>query len=116
MKSLILATCVGVAALSFGCDKPESGSGSGPAAKTTPGGSGAAGAGGSAATQQAAEPEHNRLPIGEKTVGDLKLVATMDAPIKTSGGGEGAFDVVITGGKPKAVRFWIGSESGDGSV
>lgn len=111
MKSLILATLVGVAALSFGCDKPESSSGGGPAANTTSGGSA-----GSAATQQAAAPEHARLPIGEKTVGDLKLVATMDAPIKTSGGGEGAFDVVITGGKPKAVRFWIGNESGDGAV
>lgn len=109
MKSLILAACVGVAALSFGCDKPESGGG-GSTANTSSGGSAPA------ATQQAASGEHKRLPIGEKTVGDLKLVATMDAPIKASGGGEGAFDVVITGGKPKAVRFWIGNESGDGSV
>ena len=49
-------------------------------------------------------------------MGGLTLVATMDAPIKATGGGEGAFDVVITGGKPKAVRFWIGTESGEGSV
>ena len=38
------------------------------------------------------------------------------SPIKVSGGGEGAFDVVITGGTPKAVRFWIGNEGGEGSV
>jgi hypothetical protein len=48
---------------------------------------------------------HNCIPLGEHTVGDLKLFATMDAPIKASGGGDGAFDVVVTGGTPKAVRF-----------
>ena len=34
--------------------------------------------------------------------------------------GKGAFDLIVTGypagQKPKAVRFWVGSESGDGSV
>src|ERR687889_589182 len=40
--------------------------------------------------------------------------ATPAAPVKP--GGEGAFDVVITGGKPKAVRFWVGTESAEGSV
>jgi hypothetical protein len=63
---------------------------------------------------------HARLPIGEKTVNGLKFVATMDEPIKAAGGGEGAFDLVITGypagQKPKAVRFWVGNEAGDGSV
>ena len=57
---------------------------------------------------------HNRIPIGETTVGGLKLVATMDSPVKP--GGEGAFDLVITGGKPKAVRFWVGTENAEGSV
>jgi hypothetical protein len=107
MKSLILVTCVGVAALSFGCDKPES-SGGGSGANTSSGGSTPA------ATQQAASGEHKRLPIGETTMSGLKLVATMDEPVKP--GGEGAFDVIITGGKPKAVRFWVGSETGEGSV
>ncbi len=112
MKGFIFAACVGVAVLSSGCkddDKPQT-SGGGSAANTSSGGSAPA------ATQEAASGEHRRLPIGETTQGGLKLVATMDAPIKASGGGEGAFDVVITGGKPKAVRFWIGNESGDGSV
>src|SRR5687768_3732064 len=103
MKSLILVTCVGVAALSIGCDKPESGGG-GSGANASSGGSAPA------ATQQAASGEHKRLPIGETTMSGLKLVATMDEPVKP--GGEGAFDVVITGGKPKAVRFWVGSETG----
>ncbi len=112
MKGVIFATCVGVAVLSSGCkddDRPQP-SGGGSAANTSSGGSAPA------ATQQAAPGEHRRLPIGETTKGGLKLVATMDAPIKTSGGGEGAFDVVITGGKPKAVRFWVGTESGEDSV
>ena len=108
MKSLILVSCVGVAALTFGCDKPESGSGGGSGGNTSSDGSARA------ATQQAASGEHKRLPIGETTMSGLKLVATMDEPVKP--GGEGAFDVVITGGKPKAVRFWIGNESGAGSV
>ena len=98
--------------MSFGCadDKPQAGA---PAANASPF------VATPAATQSAAAvgpSEHNRLPIGEATVGGLKLVATMDAPVKAAGGGEGAFDVVITGGKPKAVRFWIGDESAEGSV
>lgn len=60
--------------------------------------------------------EHKRIPLGQTTVGDLKLVATMDEPISAAGGGEGAFDLVITGGKPKAVRFWVGTEAGAESV
>ena len=60
--------------------------------------------------------EHARLPIGQQTVGTVTLVATMDAPVNAAGGGEGAFDVVIKPTKPKAVRFWIGMESGEGSV
>src|SRR5436190_15870715 len=60
----------------------------------------------------------NATPLGEKTVAGLKLKAVQDEPIKA--GGEGAFDLSITGypagQKPKAVRFWVGVESGDGSV
>lgn len=32
------------------------------------------------------------------------------------GDGEGAFDLVITGGKLNPVRFWVGTENADGSV
>ena len=109
MKRILLATCVGVAVLSAGCkdeDKPQASGGGGPAATTTSGGS-AAGEGGD-------DDQHNRVPIGETTTSGLKLVATMDEPVKP--GGEGAFDVVITGGKPKAVRFWVGPEDAKGSV
>ena len=60
----------------------------------------------------------NQIAIGEATVNGLKFKAMQDEPIKA--GGEGAFDLVITGypagGKPKAVRFWVGVESGDGSA
>ena len=59
--------------------------------------------------------EHaNRVELGSKTVGGLTLSATQDDPIKA--GGEAAFDLVITGGKPKAVRFWVGTEDGEGSA
>lgn len=105
MKSLIFATCVGIAVLSAGCkDDEKSKTGGGP---STPSGSAPA------ATQQASG-EHKRLPIGETTMSGLKLIATMDEAVKP--GGESAFDVVITGGKPKAMRFWVGTEDAKGSV
>jgi hypothetical protein len=105
MKSFIFATCVGVALLSAGCkddDRSKSSTGAGAPTATAP------------ASVEHADAGHARLPIGETTHGNLKLVATMDAPVKP--GGESAFDVVITGGKPKAVRFWVGTETGEGSV
>jgi hypothetical protein len=77
-----------------------------------------------AATQPgaAAKPtddEHlNKTVLGETTVRGMKFKALQDAPAKP--GGEGAFDLVITGypagGKPKAVRFWVGTENAEGSV
>ena len=105
MKGFIFATCVGVAVLFTGCkddEKSKTGTGAGAPSGSAP------------ATTQQASGEHKRLPIGEMTNSGLKLVATMDEPVKP--GGEGAFDVVITGGKPKAVRFWVGTETGEGSV
>ena len=59
--------------------------------------------------------EHpNRVELGTQTVGALQLKAAQDEPIKP--GGEGAFDLSVTGGKPKAVRCWVGLESGEGST
>jgi hypothetical protein len=56
--------------------------------------------------------------LGETTVNGLKIRGLQDEPIKP--GGEGAFDLQVTGypagGKPRAVRFWVGTESGDESV
>src|SRR5688572_28649363 len=53
----------------------------------------------------------NQLTLGETTSNGLKFKAAQDEPIKA--GGEGAFDLVITGypagAKPKAVRFWVGT-------
>jgi hypothetical protein len=115
MKSLVVAVCVCAAvAVSAGCkgedDKPQAGAGGSAAPAPAP-------AAPSTAAGEEAEhehDEHDRLPIGEATAGGLKFVATMDEPVKP--GGEGAFDVAITGGKPKAVRFWVGVESAEGSV
>jgi hypothetical protein len=63
--------------------------------------------------------EHEKMiPIGEATAGGMKFAAAREETVKE--GGEAAFDLVVTGypagGKPKAVRFWVGLESGDGSV
>lgn len=109
MKRFVLSTALGIAVLTAGCGDDSSTTGTSTAAPqtSTPAADDAA-----AATAPAAA--HNRLALGETTVGSLKLVATQDAPVKP--GGEGAFDVVITGGKPKAVRFWVGTESAEGSV
>jgi hypothetical protein len=60
----------------------------------------------------------NAITLGETTVAGLKITAKQDEPVKA--GGEGAFDLLITGypagGKPKAVRFWVGVETGEGSA
>jgi len=71
-----------------------------------------------AATQPGADVHGNALSLGTTTAGGLTLAASQDNPIKA--GGEGAFDLKVTGypagGKPKAVRFWVGVESGEGST
>ena len=103
-----LALLVAGVALLAGC-KEEGGSGSGstPPAPTSPATS--------TAPRSDGKSDHpNAVAIGEKTVAGLQLKALQDAPIKP--GGEGAFDLRVTGGKPKAVRFWVGLESGEGSV
>src|SRR5688500_15625730 len=107
MRSYIFFACVGIATLSASCKDDDK-------TKNAGGGASAPAMPVPAATQPAASGEHNRLPIGQQTMSGLKLVATMDEPVKP--GGEGAFDVVITGGKPKAVRFWVGTEDAKGSV
>ena len=108
MKKLMLATCLGAAVLSAGCGD-ESTTSTGASASNAPAGSSKP-----PAAPTTAGGEHARIPIGETTQAGLKLVATMDSPVKP--GGEGAFDVVISGGKPKAVRFWVGTEDAKGSV
>ena len=114
MKLFAIATFVGLVVLFTGCkdeDTPQSG---GPSPATTSGSATPAG-GPHDADHKDADDHPNRVPLGEKSVGGMKLVASQDEPIKP--GGEGAFDLVITGGgKPKAVRFWVGTESGEGSV
>src|SRR5687767_5377014 len=103
MRKLLAIAVVGAMGFGVGCDKDNKNNtagGNNTPAKNTGGGGGDKPAAG-----------HGRIPIGETTAGNLKLVATMDEPIKSAGGGEGAFDLVITGypagQKPKAVRFWV---------
>jgi hypothetical protein len=104
MRTLLIAITAGVFAFAGGCREDRSGEGPPPGAPTdSPQASPAPAAG-----------HHNRIPLGEKVVGGLKLEAMMDEPVRP--GGEGAFDLVITGGKPRAVRFWVGVEDARGSV
>ena len=113
MKNLMFAACVGVAVLSAGCGE-ESTTSTGGSSANTPAGSSTPTAAPTTAGGKHDSEEHARVPIGEATQAGLKLVATMDSAVKP--GGEGAFDVVVTGGKPKAVRFWVGTEDAKGSV
>ncbi len=114
----MFAALVGIAMLSAGCgDESTTPSGTSPAPAPTQ--DSHAHADGSTHAAHTAAPatapaEHGRIPIGETSQSGLELVATQDAPVKP--GGDGAFDVVITGGKPQAVRFWVGTEDGQGSV
>lgn len=118
-KKLLAFAVVGILALGAGCDKDDKKNapqGGNTPAQNAP----AQNAGGGGGGGDKPAGHHARVPIGEKTVNGLKFVATMDEPIKAAGGGEGAFDLVITGypagQKPKAVRFWVGNEAGDGSL
>ena len=118
MKTFFVAACVSFATFSAGCGE-ESTSPTTASPAQAPVDNGHAHADGTTHAPHPDAPtttaaEHGRIPIGQTSQGGLKLVATQDAPVKP--GGEGAFDVVITGGKPKAVRFWVGAESGEGSV
>jgi hypothetical protein len=65
-----------------------------------------------AAAPKGNDDHPNQIVLGETTAGGLKFRALQDEPVKP--GGEGAFDLQITGypagGKPKAVRFWVGNE------
>ncbi|HYE18722.1 MAG TPA: hypothetical protein VEA69_09775 [Tepidisphaeraceae bacterium] len=116
----VLATA---AAMLAGCKddpKPQTPGGTqggGTPAATTPAANAPAAPAASPAKSDKDE-HHNQTTLGETTIAGLKLKAMQDEPVKP--GGEGAFDLVITGypagGKPKAVRFWVGVESGDGST
>jgi hypothetical protein len=67
-----------------------------------------------AAAKTPADDHVNQTVLGETEARGLKFRALQDAPAKA--GGEGAFDLIVTGypagGKPKAVRFWVGTERG----
>ena len=107
MKGIIFAAFAVLAAALVGCNDESTPSGAASNTQSPPS---------TQPTTSHGSAEHARLPIGQQTVGTLTLVATMDAPVNAAGGGEGAFDVVIKPTKPKAVRFWVGTESGEGSV
>ena len=108
-RTIVIGTILSSAAVLAGCkDDTSTTPTPAPQAPTTP-----------AATQPGTKaPGHDDHPdsteLGSKQVGGLDFKAMQDGPVKA--GGEGAFDLVVTGGKPKAVRFWVGTEDGKGSV
>jgi hypothetical protein len=61
--------------------------------------------------KEAAEP---RTPIGEQTIGGVTIAAAVVGEIKA--GAESEIKLTIKGGKPTAVRGWIGLENGKGSA
>ena len=122
-RTLLIGTILTTTVVLAGCKEDTSTSStSGSQAPTTPAtpqpGRKASGKGDHAGHDHAAPgktDEHaNRIELGTKKVAGLDLKAMQDEPVKA--GGEGAFDLIITGGKPKAVRFWVGTEDGKGSV
>ncbi|MDB5294071.1 MAG: hypothetical protein JWO31_54 [Phycisphaerales bacterium] len=122
--TLSLALAAGLALGSAGCKDDRATTAPAPAAKPTAGGhSPDDGPGHGSATVPAdgttgAEHHADAKPLGEKTQGGLTFSAVQDEPVKA--GGEGAFDLKVTGypagGKPTAVRFWVGTEAGAESV
>lgn len=55
------------------------------------------------------------VALGQSTAGAYTIRASRDAGPVTPGG-EAAIDVWVTGAKPAAVRFWIGTEDARGSI
>ena len=106
MTSMLAALAVSVAG---GCkDEPK------PAPATQ-----AAKPGEKPATPAGQPDEHpNAVSLGKKTAGGMTIAAMQDEEVKA--GEETAFDLKITGypegKKPKAVRFWVGLESAEGSA
>jgi hypothetical protein len=101
MKRHSLPISLAAALAIVGCkDEPQTGGGdkgAAPAATAPVGGHAKAGA---------------KQVLGNKSAGGYELKGFQSGPIE-----EGDLDLVITGaGKPKAVRFWVGVESGHGSV
>ena len=110
-KTTAFLTLSAALALAGGCKKDEAGGG--PPAGNPPA------AASQAAAKGGGEDHPNRVVLGETTTANgTKFRALQDEPVKP--GGEGAFDLQVSGytagGKPKAVRFWVGTEAADGSV
>ena len=115
--SLLLAGCAEESGTGTGT---TGGTATGTATSTATGTASSSGTMSRSATAPATAPgaaggDHpDAVSLGEKTVGGLQLKAMQDDVVKP--GGEGAFDLKVIGPKPKAVRFWVGVESGEGSV
>jgi hypothetical protein len=60
--------------------------------------------------------EGDLTPIGNATIGGVEVKASQEGELKP--GGEAGFEVSLPGGtaKPKAVRFWVGTEDAEGSA
>jgi hypothetical protein len=120
MKSWVFAMLTGLFVFVAGCGKEDAKPANGGGAET-------------ASTKKSGDDHHDHdhdhghdhehgedhpesVPLGETAMNNLKIVATQHETPKP--GSEAAFDVTVTGGntKPKAVRFWVGTEDAKGSV
>lgn len=65
--------------------------------------------------QKPAEGHGAHIELGTKTVAGIEIEAEQEGALKP--GSEGGFEFTLNGGqKPKAVRAWVGVESGEGST
>lgn len=64
------------------------------------------------------DDDHGHGPVtqlGEQSAGDFTVTASCAGDVKA--GGDAAFDVTVTGSaKPVAVRMWVGTQDGKGSI
>jgi hypothetical protein len=109
MKRMLFSTTVlSALILSGGCKeeapKPAGGPSGTPAATQAHSGSG---------TDEHTGPKHD---LGTQIIGGYTVAAARFADVKP--GAETVVELAVTGGsgKPKAVRAWIGTESGEGST
>ncbi|MBX3356479.1 MAG: hypothetical protein KF724_12355 [Phycisphaeraceae bacterium] len=57
-----------------------------------------------------------KTELGSQSAGDMTIVAAREGDV--TAGGEATFDISVSGvvGKPSAVRVWVGSQDGKGSI
>src|SRR5687767_11976289 len=121
LRCVLTVMTIGVAAALFGgCDNGEEKKGSGDPDTKQTGPKDGGGKKGSDADDDHKGHKHegedgdehaDAVDLGSKTVGAWKLSAERLGHL--TAGDHAGFHVTVTGGQPKNVRLWVGTETGD---